>query len=156
MTGLVAAVVCATTIAAIHHRGRVWADRGSAYMQLLFLSTALNLLQCVDAVLDVAWLLAWGSRADWSWQGACNTNVSSNATTNASALAGLAGRLDSAAPPSPDEGGCWIERADASLNYSSISLLLVAFIVLTFFFLRLALRLRQPTADQAQLQAKLI
>jgi hypothetical protein len=51
-----------------HLLAQVWADRGSAYMQLLFLSTALNLLQCIDAVLDVAWLLQWGSRDDWSWQ----------------------------------------------------------------------------------------
>jgi len=34
-TGVVAAVVCATTIAAIHHRGRVWADRGSSLSLLL-------------------------------------------------------------------------------------------------------------------------
>jgi hypothetical protein len=105
----------------------LWSDRGSAYMQLLLLTGATSLLQLLHALIDISWVLHYfyGEKA---------------ASAGAGALLGAGD--DCLAVALNSSHYCMIQRVDASMNVAGLSLLLVAFIVVTFFFLRMAIRLR--------------
>mmetsp|Transcript_51997 Transcript_51997/g.161710 ORF Transcript_51997/g.161710 Transcript_51997/m.161710 type:complete len:339 (-) Transcript_51997:130-1146(-) len=132
--GLLSLAIMCKTVQAIVRRNRVWADRSSAYMQLLVLTCVINLMQTCDVVFDVVWMaqgpMVRGSR----WMDQCGSNQNSTA-------------IDSQA-----DFLCRMQRVDASMSYLSLGLLLIAFVVVAFFFLRLVLRLRLPSQEGAQLQ----
>uniref|UniRef100_A0A7S4KZ50 Uncharacterized protein n=1 Tax=Guillardia theta TaxID=55529 RepID=A0A7S4KZ50_GUITH len=130
-------IVCVCAFIAVVRRGRAWKDRGSAYMQLLVLTFVINISQVVDALLDVYWIFnaELPEHTDWSQQ--CQNAVNPENSTY---------------PGKVTLEKCWIQRVDASLNYTSLSLSLLSFVIVTFFFLRLVLRLRLQSPDQAQIE----
>ena len=119
---------------AIRARGvrALWRDRGSAYMQLLCITSAISLLQFIHAVIDISWLAAM--RGDGTSADSGQSLGECEATTSNSSY------------------GCWVRRVDASMNITCLSLVLVAFLVITFFFLRMAIRFRISNPDQMLLQ----
>mmetsp|Transcript_29703 Transcript_29703/g.67189 ORF Transcript_29703/g.67189 Transcript_29703/m.67189 type:complete len:339 (-) Transcript_29703:63-1079(-) len=132
--GLVSLAIMFKTLLAIVRRNRVWADRGSAYMQLLVLTATINLVQACDVALDVVWMAQGQAVKGSRWMDECSNPPNSTAMDGQTALL------------------CRMQRVDASLGYLSLGLLLIAFVVVTFFFLRLVLRLRLQSQGSVQLQ----
>ena len=133
--GAVAAGVLGFAALAVRARGcgALWSDRGSAYVQLLIITGAISLLQLLHALLDISWLVAVHGEA--------------NARAAGGGPVGLTGPWGAVS-----NSTYYIQRVDASMNMTCLSLLLVAFLVITFFFLRMAIRFRIANPDQVQLQ----
>eukprot|EP00960_Hanusia_phi_P041458 754994-Hanusia_phi.AAC.15 len=130
-------IVCVCAFIAVVRRGRAWKDRGSAYMQLLLLTFVINISQIVDALVDVYWIFNAKLPEHTDWSEDCQSELNPDNRTYPGAVS-----LEK----------CWIQRLDASLNFTSLSLSLLSFIIVTFFFLRLVLRLRLQSPDQFQIQ----
>jgi hypothetical protein len=145
----VSAGVLGTALLAVRARGvRVlWGDRGSAYMQLLLLTSATSLLQLLHALLDMAWVARFHYGGAAAPAGGVATLLLGGNTT-------ALGAGDDCWTGSGMNSShyCMIQRVDASMNVACLSLLLVAFIVVTFFFLRMAIRLRISNPDPVLLQ----
>ena len=144
----VSAGVLGTALLAVRARGMrvLWGDRGSAYMQLLLLTSATSLMQLLHALVDIAWVARFHYGGAAAPAGGVAIPLGGGTTAQGAGVDCLTGSGMNSSHY------CMIQRVDASMNVACLSLLLVAFIVVTFFFLRMAIRLRISNPDPVLLQ----